>query len=107
MDTQGPCPVCANNLKTQENAVEISHSGDGTLPALQAGQCAALAHTRGLLPVVKREFDVCWHFGSCALGVGRPGQVAFLCGFFFWVGLVFFFFLGKAKHSEMETLVRR
>lgn len=94
MDTQGPCLVCANNLKIQENAVEISHSQEGTLPASQAGQCAVLAHTRGPLRVAKREFDVCWRFGSCALGAGRPGQVAFLCGFF----------LGKAKHSEMETL---
>lgn len=43
----------------------------------------------------KREFDVCRFFGSCALGVGRPGQMAFFCGFFFW---------GKAKHSEMAPL---
>lgn len=29
----------------------------------------------------KRESDVCRHFGSCALGAGRPGQAALFCVF--------------------------
>lgn len=46
----------------------------------------------------KRESDVCRHFGSCALGAGRPGQAALFC--VFWGG-------AKQNIQKWKLLVRR
>lgn len=93
MDTQKSCPVCANNLKIQQNTLEISQYQDGVLPLLWAVQLCSVGTCQGT--------SAKWRRGSLKFVgtlVPLPWERAGLARL-----LSFVCFWGKAKHLGMET----